>query len=304
MLDFAKGFARHARQYWKDKRVWFQERVLTRPATRLIVATIQGLNAHDASHLAAGVAYYAMLSLFPLLLGLTAIFGIFLPSEEVQKELLDFFEINLPGLVDVAEDNIEGIIRVRGILGIISIIGLIWSGTAMFGAISRAVNRAMGIRKERPFVRKKLRDLAMALGLALLFLLSLGATAVQAVLARLDIAYFAIFAHAASVIAALVINGLIFLLLYKHVPNMKTTWRLILPGALLAAVLFEIAKRVFVLYTGQLANYEAVYGSLGSLIALLIWLYFSGFITVLGAEFNAQYHRLHTIAQRPDGEET
>jgi len=70
--------------------------------------------ADDATHMAAGVAYYAILSLFPLMLGLLAVFGLFLPSETIQEELFDFFERNLPGEIDVLQQNIEDVIRLRG----------------------------------------------------------------------------------------------------------------------------------------------------------------------------------------------
>jgi membrane protein len=64
----------------------------------------------------------------------------------------------------------------------------------------------------------------------------------------------------------------IFLVLYKFIPNTKTYWRFVWPGAVLAAILFEIAKSLFVLYLDRFANYEQVYGSVGSVIALLVWI--------------------------------
>ncbi len=84
----------------------------------------------------------------------------------------------------------------------------------------------------------------------------------------------------------------VFLLLYKLVPFTKTYWHYIWPGALLAAVLFEIARTLFVFYLENFANYQLIYGSIASIIILLVWIYYSAFIMVLGAEFTFQYSRM------------
>jgi len=243
-----------------------------------MVRTVQELMADDATHMAAGVAYYAVLSLFPLMLGLLAIFGLFLPSEAIQEELFDFFERNLPGAVDVLQQNIEDVIRLRGAVGVVSLVLLFWSASAMFGALSRAINRAWDIHRDRPFHIRKLRDLTMALGTGILFVVSVGATSAMSILPATDLPVLGI----ASNLGA-----------RFFIPNTKTYWRFIWPGALLAAILFEIAKSLFVLYLDRFANYELVYGSVGSVIALLVWIYVSAFIIILGAEFSAEYGRMH-----------
>ena len=85
---------------------------------------------------------------------------------------------------------------------------------------------------------------------------------------------------------------LIFLLLYKMVPNTKTYWRYIWPGALLAAVLFETSKNLFILYLERFASYQNVYGSLAPVIVLLLWAFVSSFIVLMGAEISSEYERL------------
>jgi len=76
----------------------------------------------------------------------------------------------------------------------------------------------------------------------------------------------------------------VFLLLYKLVPFTKTYWHYIWPGALLAAVLFEIARTLFVFYLENFANYQLIYGSIASIIILLVWIYYSAFIMVSGGD--------------------
>lgn len=297
---FLKTSVQHAVERINGKRRQIEARLRPIPAVQLIVRTVQGLGAHDGSHMAAGVAYYAILSLFPLLLGLIAIMGVFLPSEDMQQELFDFFRRNLPGQVDVLEDNIDSVIRYRGAIGAVSIVLLLWSGSAMFGAVSRAVNRAFGIHKDRPFYLKKLLDLGMAFGVGLLFLVSLGASSIFTILGAADVTEANTAADLGARLLGFLLNLPVFLLLYKFLPNVKTSWRYVWPGALLAAILFEIAKTLFVFYMGHVANYESVYGSVGSIIVLLVWIYISAFILILGAEFASQYGQMR---QTPVGAE-
>jgi len=271
-----------------------KDRLLEIPAVQLISCTAKELGNIDGAHKAAGVAYYAILSIFPLLLGLIAVFGFFLPSVNLQDELLKFVGNNLPGATDIMRQNITNIIRLRGILGVLSIVVLFWSGSTMFSAVSLAINRAWNIRRYRPFFIRKASELGMAFGTGILFLLSLGASAIISILRRvlnLPVADLMIVNVGSRLVAFLLILA-VFLLLYKLIPNTRTYWRYVWPGALLAAILFEIARTLFVFYLENFANYQLIYGSIASIIVLLVWIYYSAFIMILGAEFTFQYGRM------------
>jgi membrane protein len=271
-----------------------KDRLLKIPAVQLISRTVEELGNHDAVHRAAGVAFYAILSIFPLLLGLIALFGFFLPSVNLQDELLKFVGNNIPGATDIVRQNIMGIIRLRSTLGVLSIVILFWSGSAMFRAISLAINRAWNILRGRSFFIRKAHELGMVFGTGILFLLSLAASAIISILCRaLDLpAADLIIVDVGSRLAAFLLMLAVFLLLYKFIPNTKTYWRYVWPGALLAAILFEIARTLFVFYLENFANYQLIYGSIASIIVLLVWIYYSAFIMILGAEFTSQYGRM------------
>jgi len=298
MWTSAKSYFQAAVEHVSGKLQLTKARLLKIPAVQLVVRTVQELGADDASHMAAGVSYFAILSLFPLLLGLIALFGLFLPAETIQVELFDFFERNLPGAIDVLEQNIEDVIRLRGAIGAVSLVLLFWSASAMFGAVSRTINRAYDVHRGRPFLVRKLRDITMALGTAVLFLLSLGSTAVLSVLRITDLPELSIVADFGARFLGFFFSFAIFLLLYKFIPNTKTFWRYVWPGALLAAILFEIAKNLFILYLDHFASYESVYGSVASVIIFLVWIYYSAFILILGAEFSAEYGRMREGVSR------
>src|SRR4030042_4155052 len=115
-----------------------KDSLLKIPAVLLIIRTIEGAGDHDATQRAAGVAYYAFLSIFPLLLGLIALFGFFLPSVNLQDELLKFVGKNIPGATSILKQNIAGIIESRGAMGVLRIVILFWGAGAMFSARSLA----------------------------------------------------------------------------------------------------------------------------------------------------------------------
>ena len=274
-------------------------RLLSNPACMLVLRTFRELSNDDATHMAAGVAFYAILSLFPMTLGLVALLSVFLDSSSVQTQLLAFFQDYLPGVNDALETNINNGTSVSGFLGVLSFLGLFWSASAVFGAISRAVNRAWDVHQDRTFVVAKLRHIAMALGVGLLFVLSVGATTAIQFLGRVDLPVVGRIGFlendGINIIARplpFVFSFTIFVLVYKFVPNTPTHWRYIWPGVLLAAVAFEVSKTLFVFYLDNFANYGRVYGSLGSVVALLVWTYVSALILIVGAEFASEYGRM------------
>ena len=274
-------------------------RLLRYPPLALVYRTMRELNDDDATHMAAGVAYYAILSLFPLTIGLLAIINPVLESETVKAELLHFFQTYLPGSADTLEANLESTGGIRGILGIVGLVGLFWTASAIFGAISRAVNRAWDIHEDRPFHIDKLHHLAMAFGVGLLFLLSLSATTALQFVDSFDTNVVGRVQFLQNTAIGTVARALpfafsvgIFLVIYKFIPNTKTYWRYVWPGAVLAAVLFEVGKGLFVFYVDNFADYQRIYGSLGSVVALLGWTYVSSFILIVGAEFSSEYWRM------------
>ena len=154
-------------------------------------------------------------------------------------------------------------------------------------------------RSNRDFLVERLRHIGMALTVGILFCVPSAASTTLELLGEWVTADFGLIKalenqilNMAARLAPFAMTGLVFLLLYKFLPDAKTRWRHIWPGVLLAAVLFEIAKASFVLYLSEFADYRRVYGALGSVIALLVWVYLCSLILIVGAEFAAQYGRM------------
>ena len=282
-----------------------QGRLLRWPEVELARRTWRELGDDHAIDLAAAIAYYALLSLLPLAIGLVSLFSLVLESSTVEENVHNFFHTYLPGSDAILEANIEAVSGIRGALGILSVVGLLWSSTLLFGAITRAVNRAWDIEYDRPFYIEKPRQVVMTLAVAPVFIISVTLTTGLQVLGSEDFPLLGSLAflehngiNALARPLPFLFSLVIFLFIYKYTPIAHTYWRYIWPGALLAALLFEITKSVFVFYLENYGAYEKVYGTLASVIALLAWAYLSGLIVVIGAEVSSEYYRMRQGAAR------
>ena len=251
------------------------------------------------------MAYYSLFSLFPLLLFLIAAFSLVLDRQFIQLRVTDVFSGYFPGSDQLIGASLEGALDVRGALGVFGLLGLLWSGSAVFGAVSRAVNRAWDVHTDRPFFISKPRQLGMAAAVGLLFLGSMSIAWLAGATDRLITAD----ARQAAPVLQLLERGILqvcsfaltagmFLLVYKFTPNTSTHWRYVWPGAMVAGVLFELAKNLFVFYLSRFTNFENVYGALTPVIVLSLWTYLSGLILIFGAELSSEYGRLRRGRER------
>jgi len=243
--------------------------------------------------LAASIAFYVFFGLFPLLLAVIAIAGHVLESAEAQTRVHDFLAESFPGSADLLRENITSIVEARGPMGLAALLGLLWSASAGFGAVSRGINRAMGTPPRRSMLKARIRYLLMALTVSALLVVYVTLTSAVELL-KIDQAWSAWLGvradsvtHVKTRIASLVLVFLILAALYRGAPTRETHWRDVWRGALLAALLTEVGKVAFLAYLDHVANLEAVFGSLSSIMVLLLWLYVSAIALILGAEFNA-----------------
>jgi len=229
--------------------------------------------------------------LFPLLVGVIAGASLFLDRAEIESRLGRMLADDFPGSADFLRTNIEALIELRGAVGMASVVALLWSASKMFGALSRGMNLALGIPKGHPFYLSKLRYFGMTLVVSLLLFVGVGLSTILDVVTQLDFARFGLdgtaFAWLGSHVASFVSILATVFLLYTLVPYERPRWREVLPASLVATLLFELGKSLFVLYVERANSLEAVYGSLTSVIVLLLWLYFSSRVLLFGAELIA-----------------
>ncbi len=241
--------------------------------------------------IAASLAYYALFALFPLTLFLVAIVGSVLESDVAYYQTLNFIRSIFPFSGDVVEKNLAEVIQRRGTVGALGILGLLWSASGFFHTLALGVNRAWPKVKLRSFVQSRLVALGMIGALIVLFLLSLITSTVTglmpAVLNLIGIDTWilrsSVWRLVLRVVPAL-FTFLLFTALYRWVPNKTVRWKAVLTGALIITLAWEAGKSVFGLYLASgLARYEFIYGSLGTLIALMVWIYVTSMLTLFGA---------------------
>jgi membrane protein len=289
------------------RKLWFRVRAIYRLVNRryggileIVAYTFKNFEQANAAESAASIAYYALFSIFPLLIFVVTFSSSLLQEREVQQEILAFVADVLPASQDLVRGNIEQVLELRGPLQIVGTIGLLWSATAVFNVLAHSINRAWHTAQQRNFLQGRLIALAMVgslTGLLILWLVSI--TAVN-LLGFLQVPLWggqAIYETLAWRLVARLLPAflifLTFLSLYRWVPNTKVFWREAFWGAVVAAAGWEISKEGFTWYlTSGLARYQLVYGSLGAVIALMLWLYLSSVMILFGAHLSA------TIAMR------
>jgi len=268
---------------------------------RLTIGTTRAFLRHDGFDRAASIAYYALLSIFPLLLGLTLALGVVL--ESIQEDVLNLVGEVLPTSKDLVLSNIRSLVDARGAVGVITFLGLLWSGRAVFGAVRRALDAVWEHDYHHPLHHELITDFGLAIGSGLLLTMTVMASAIGGVLEHLEP-----FTNPAGLLLAGIISTyapfagtfLLFLLVYRFLPSVLLSWREIWPGALLGSLLFELAKSMFFWYVVLVGNYALVYGSLASAVAFMVWAYFSAIVVLIGAEFSVQLSRMLAAAANPD----
>lgn len=262
---------------------------LPRPL-RLLYRAVQEAFADHAKDEAAGIAFWVFFALFPLALALLALVGHFLGTEEAQASVGRVLTESFPGSEGLVIDQLTEVVDNRGTLGLVGVVGLLWGASKGLGAVTRSINRAAGLKRSHPFFLSKLRHLGFTIICMLPLLAALGFSALVElphfpILERLGFdgkVLSSALAQGASLALVMVTVALVF----KLAPYKPVSWSQVLPGALLSAILLELAKRAFVIYLERGSNFEAVYGSMASIAVLLLWLYASAWVLILGAEYN------------------
>ena len=245
----------------------------------------------DTAITAAAIAYFALFSLFPITLLSIAIASFSLGPSMDQQLIIQRLEFIAPALGQLLGKNIDEIIKARGPVTGIALVGLIWSASTVFYTFTHTLNEIWGDKHRRAVWKRR--------GLAILFvLIFVGPTLFLASFASSMIAHLrtwlpdSIIAMGGgiSLVLAILLDVAMFMVLYMMLPHGASTWREILPGAIGAGLLWELAKKTFLLFVSTYITVSnLVYGSVAAIIAILTWAYLSGLIFLFGAYLSVSY---------------
>lgn len=270
----------------------------------LCTESIRRWNDDYAQSMGAALAYYAMFSIAPLLLIVISLTGIFFGSEAIRGEIFS----QLRGLMGddgalAVQQLLESVSQPEKSLlaTLIGAIVLTIGATTVFGELQDDLDRIwkVPVREKEAglwrLIRNRILSFGMILGIGFLLLVSLIFNAVLAALSKWWAPIFGEWATVASIsnfiISFLMVTAM-FALIYKFMPRARILWSDVIVGSLVTALLFTIGKTLIGIYLGE-SGVASGYGTAGSLIALLIWVYYSAQIFLLGAEFTKIYAERH-----------
>lgn len=257
----------------------------------------------DTAITAAAIAYFALFSLFPVTLLSIAVASFSLDSAVEQQLVIRRLEFIAPALGQLLGKNINEIIKARGPVTGIALLGLIWSASTFFYTITHTLNAIWGIKKRHAVWRRRGRAILFVLVFVgpILFLASFASSLIIHLRAWLPAPIIA-FGGNVNWVLAILLDVAFFMALYMTLPHGAATWREILPGAIGAGWLWELAKKIFLFFVSTyLTASNMVYGSVAAIIAILTWSYLSGLIFLFGAYLSVSYFQFKLQAKETAG---
>lgn len=294
LLSAAKGAARRTLGGFMD----FAGRVYAKAGT------------DDIFFLAGGIAFNFLLAAIPFLLLLISIFGFVLqatvadPQAAVVEYILDILPAS-PRVIDFTREAVAQIIGERARFGVLGLLLLIWVSTRSIGSLRSALRSVFDIREDRGVIAGKIFDAKMVVVAGTLLLANTTITvALEAVqtygiqlLGLTDRGEVRVLQAIYAQILAYAFIFLMFVLIYRFLPARRIPWRIAIAAATFTSVAFELLKSVFAWYVANIANYNSAYGTLATGILLVLWIYYSAVVFVLGGEVG-QVYELHRIRRR------
>jgi membrane protein len=290
----------------EGQRVYNRANRLTGGILGIVVDMVDGFTKARGAEAAASITYYVLFSIFPLLLSVIALGSYFLEDDQVMHQIVQFVQASIPVAADMILQNIEEVLEARGTFGFIGVGSLIWSASAAFTSLFRNINRAWMRASPLNALLARLVGVVVIFALVLLIAVIRVASATANLLPTFDVELLDDFYESflwllLSGLVPLVLTFLIFMSLYRWIPNTKVRWSEAFWGALVASVGWELTTNLFTYFLSQgILQYKVVYGSLGTMIALLFWIYLNSTIILLGAHLSAAIAR----NKRPEKQKT
>ena len=274
----------------------------------VVKATGKEFMEQDVPYMSAAVTYYAFFSLFPAIILGATVATLFVSPAEAFNFVINEVGRFAPTLSKFLTDALEDVIKERDLIGWSAVVSagvFLFTASGAFDAIDKAVNRAWRSEKVPSILLTKLTSFIMIVAVGGLMLVSLVVSVSLTTVRGFTRQFFGdvpgehLIWWLINIGASTAIVFLGLLLLYRFVPRCDVEMRDVWRAALIAAVVFSLAKEGFALFLGSnFVNYSAVYGTVGTLVGLLTWVYISVIIMLTGAEFAAQTARVRDMREK------
>jgi membrane protein len=258
----------------------------------LFPALFKKIREDNALFLARGLAFDVLVCLIPATFLLLVLFGFLFDSpREAAQYMRTYMKSMIPFSSQEVLRSLFSVVRTKKVLGLVGILGLAWTLSRVFGSIRTVLDVIFQVRQGRGIIRGKLFDLKMMLLSTLFFLATVLVTSIFSILKKfsaqtlaMKLQYLGARYELASIFLAFFFTVCLFFCLYRYVPFRKIRNSTALFAALGAGVLWELAKHGFRFYLLKFADVNEVYGPFGLLFALVLWVYYSCIVFILGAE--------------------
>lgn len=261
-------------------------------------------NSEGLTH-AASIAYYALLSLFPFLLLVLSILGMVTADTADRDAVVRFVFRYFPRQFDFMTGQLDAFRGQTLRLGLGGLLALTWASLGVFNAVSSAIDHAWGVERRRSFLMHRFVSFLMMVSAGAIFIIAL----ILASLARLAETnwFWEVVSRSpwliwlSAVTADYGATGLLIgcvALLFYFIPNTEMRFRWVWPGAILTGLLWRGALSAFSWYARDLAAWNAVHGSIATVVVFLFWVYISAVILLYGVEMTAAYARLQAAARK------
>lgn len=254
---------------------------------------------------AAAIGFYGLLSLLPLMLLAIGVFGYVLGSEGALQRVISFAEYYIPMGTEQLEMNLRALSQESGALSGLGLLGLAWAGSQVFVTLQQVMSVALGAERRPGYILGRLSGLAMVIVTGALFVFSLGISSLLTAVRGFQLEIWGVGAgdvepvwNILGVLIPVLISTLAFTIVYRLLPLRKIGERGPMIGGVTAGLLFEAAKYVFSWYVTSIASFGHIYGSLGGVVMLLLWIYYVSVITVLGAEVVSVYVQRYNCVEK------
>jgi membrane protein len=272
---------------------------------RVLYCTYVEINDDRLLALAAGVVFYGLLAIFPAITALVSSYALFAQAPTINNHLALVASLMPQSAYSIIDEQVSRIVtRTTGDLSFTFFFGLglaLWSANAGVKAIIDALNIVYGVKERRGFIKLNLVSLSFTVGALVALLIAFGAIVILPVI----LSYLPFYGYGATLLPLLrwpfllvaVMFGLA--VLYRFGPNRDhARWQFISVGAVFSALAWLGGSALLSLYLGRFAHYDATYGSLGAAIGLMMWLWMTAIVVLVGAELNSEIDN----ARRPVAE--
>jgi membrane protein len=276
----------------------------------LVSRTAREVQADNCLNLAAQLAYYFFLALFPALLFVVALIS-FLPVHGLLETITSALARVAPGdVIRIVQDQILKIAHDQnGGLLTFGMLGTVWSMSSAMDAIISTLNEAYDIQEGRPWWKVKLTAVSLTLALAVFIVVSMVLVMVGPTMGVKMAGWFSL-GPAFTIVWNLVRWPIVFCLvalavafIYYYAPDAEQEWIWITPGSIVATLLWVIISGAFKFYISNFTSYNATYGAIGGVIVLMLWFYVSSLAVLVGAELNAEIEHASPYGKDPGEKE-